>query len=761
VVYEDIYEGIDVHLCSNRSGPLMFIVVRPGGDPYDIMIQPMGHDQMQIDLEGYLRLYIGERFMRMSEGYAYQEGPNGLEFIEEWTAHYEEGAWGETLSFEIDNYNHNEPLILMVRPYGEMPMIGGGGAGQPPEWSTYMAGPGEDALMDLTHDGDGFVYFTGHSSSGNSSLPITLGGNVQSNPGGMDDVIIGRFNEYYEIETEDTWMTYLGGNQTDRGFAITYDDVNDRLVVAGWLGSDAGSAPNFAWGQNANSYSRPAGVYSGFVAFLDKEQGERIYLSRTPGQPITTSSIDVAVDGQGHTFITGQGFLYDTDELEGNAIPSGAYGQIYTTQTGDVMSDCYVLELDPEANLTWFTVLGGPDDEFMGACAVDRNLNRLYVVGSTQSKNVNLNNLCTHYQGWQQFPLCQDLGYFQRYLNGIYNDLPPPAWTDGFMTTFDLDTRQMIWSSYLGGGGEDRITDVVVAPNSSIYVAGYSNTHSYNTSTCIPSNNEGGFPACNAFGYFNSNPNQRKHFITRFDWEHKMTWSTKLGDNSLLSQGSPDVKLAMTDNGVLLYASTHHGSTHTTPLTMTIYSNAYHQSGHRDDFGGSSDSYLGLFNFNTQLLYGTYLGGIGNDFGHGVTGVGDRIYVCGSTHALLAFPTHAPEIAGHSPYLNEVPQPQADGFIAQLVYDLTIGVDEIDLPVTQNGITLYPNPANELVYFGVEELQIDRAWVSDGMGRIVRSLATTGQDRNVIDIRQLPSGVYILSVEATGGERRTARFLKQ
>lgn len=302
VVYEGVYDNIDLHLYSNAYGPKMYIVVHPGGNPDDIRIGFEGHDSLRIDVQGHLRPYIGQRFIRLSEGFVYQQNGQNIDLVA-WEASYNISNDSTYVDFNLDVYDPQLPLIFMIRPF-DGALLGGGGAVNPPEWSTFMAGTGDDAMHDLTHDEDGNVYFTGFSSSGNTQLPITAGG-FQDELLGMQDVIIGRFNEYYEIETPDTWMTYLGGNDIDKGMSITYDDVNDRLAIAGVLSSY--NTVNFNYAGNPNSYSRTANFYSGFVAFFDKVNGWRDYLSRTPGQVVLETDIDIVTGGNGHTFVTGSG----------------------------------------------------------------------------------------------------------------------------------------------------------------------------------------------------------------------------------------------------------------------------------------------------------------------------------------------------------------------------------------------------------------------------------------------------------------------
>jgi hypothetical protein len=155
------------------------------------------------------------------------------------------------------------------------------------------------------------------------------------------------------------------------------------------------------------------------------------------------------------------------------------------------------------------------------------------------------------------------------------------------------------------------------------------------------------------------------------------------------------------------------------------------------------------FNSGTAHLHATFFGGIGSDFARGITAVDDRLYVCGYTYSVLNFPTNAPVIPDHQPYLNETPQAivaqnRADGYLAQLRYDLTIGVDEVAAPRQGNGLTVFPNPACDAVtvmlpdgFIGTGELRL-----VDELGRIVDQ-ATLLQGNSVfISTYGLATGLY-------------------
>jgi uncharacterized repeat protein (TIGR01451 family) len=77
-----------------------------------------------------------------------------------------------------------------------------------------------------------------------------------------------------------------------------------------------------------------------------------------------------------------------------------------------------------------------------------------------------------------------------------------------------------------------------------------------------------------------------------------------------------------------------------------------------------------------------------------------------------------------------------------------------------DAIRLVPNPATEeLLVLGLERLApVKRARVRSADGRLVTELLTTAR---TIDVRDLPAGAYVLSLEFRDGAIRSQRFIKR
>lgn len=327
-IYENVYPKIDFHVLSNPWGPKFYIVLRPGANPTDLVMQVSGQDSLKIDVSGDLKIWFENKFLRLREGYAYQQVGQTIVPVT-WLAHYENANGSANVTFDLDTYDPTLPLILCIKPW--LPPMPPPPPTDVPEWSSYFAGDTyDDFIKDLTHDSGGNVYFTGASKSTNG-LPTTTG--LQTAPVGQQDMIVGRINQYYEIETTGTWMTYFGGADNDRGDAIAYTDiVTGRIAVCG-ASATGGTALNYPMGDSW--------ISSGWnlLALFDPASGLRTYCTRLPHsyppQIELGGPVDLDYDASGNLYLVGSGNMTNSTFNGYVTGPSGtAEGPIYQLGRG-------------------------------------------------------------------------------------------------------------------------------------------------------------------------------------------------------------------------------------------------------------------------------------------------------------------------------------------------------------------------------------------------------------------------------------------
>jgi hypothetical protein len=288
----------------------------------------------------------------------------------------------------------------------------------------------------------------------------------------------------------------------------------------------------------------------------------------------TTECLGIATDQSGNIFLVGRTSF---------SVPVANAFQPTASGGGDV----FVTKLDPTGTiLIYSTYLGGSgQDEGLGI-VVDRSGNA-YVTGRTSSAN---------------FPVTP--GAFQTALAGGI---------DAFVAKLDPKGK-LVYSTYLGGSGDDAALDIAVDTTGQACVTGY--TASIN------------FPVTGRRRWWwfrrgalqpNFGGGALDAFVTKLNATGSgLVYSTYLGGSGN-DQGS-GIGLCG-DNWVHITGLTDSPNFPTTP-------NAY-QSG----LAGAQNAFFAKLNFaGTALVYGTYLGGSGSDQAMDIAVTGDaRVYITGFT----------------------------------------------------------------------------------------------------------------------------------
>ncbi|MBI1336224.1 MAG: choice-of-anchor D domain-containing protein [Phycisphaera sp.] len=326
---------------------------------------------------------------------------------------------------------------------------------------------------------------------------------------------------------------------------------------------------------------------------------------------------DTAVDANGNVYIVG----YTSSD-------NWAVGG-YDTSYGGVV-DGYVAKYAPNGELLWSTYLGGDGDEVAFGLAVKGS--SLYVSGYTESAGWTSGGPDTSYNGGADDIYVVKLatnGQFiwSTYLGGAGDDYgtglsvagdgsvyltgqtDSTGWVSGGYDTTQnggpdafvvkLNANgQTLWSTYLGGESSDTGYDIGVAGDGSVYVSGYTSSAGWAS---------GGYDTIYNFG--------QDAFIVKLNASGQHLWSTYVGG----SEDDFGNNLAIAGDGSVYLA----GETH---------SAGWVSGGYNTDFTGTVNGFVVKVNANGQHLWSTYLGGDDEDraFGVALTGTGG-IYVVGRT----------------------------------------------------------------------------------------------------------------------------------
>ncbi len=115
------------------------------------------------------------------------------------------------------------------------------------------------------------------------------------------------------------------------------------------------------------------------------------------------------------------------------------------------LSDAFVARIDPAGGLLWSTLLGGSGEDSANAVALD-GAGDVWIAGTTTSKN---------------FPIVTPLQATR--MKAATGDM---AGRDVFLTKLSGDGARILYSTYLGGPGDDSANALALDPEGNVYMGG-------------------------------------------------------------------------------------------------------------------------------------------------------------------------------------------------------------------------------------------------------------------------------------------------
>ncbi|MFC1539731.1 SBBP repeat-containing protein, partial [Candidatus Latescibacterota bacterium] len=404
-------------------------------------------------------------------------------------------------------------------------------------YSTLIGGSGTKKTRGVTVDSSGNAYIIGYT--GSSNYPVTAGTLDESFNGGTYDAFISKINS---TGTNLVYSTYIGGTGSDSALDFKIDNSGNAYLT-GSTGSSEFPVTSGVFDETFN------GGYDTYILKLNS-LGNGIIFSTFIGGSGDEGSEGLFVDTFGNVYITG-----DTNSTDFPTTP-GAFDE---SQNGD--SDCFVLKLNSTGNTVLYsTFLGGSSLDTGASIDVDIDGNA-YIAGTTASSD---------------YPVTLDA--YDETFNGD---------NEVFATKINQIGSALIYSSYVGGSGQDNGRKILLDSSGNAYIAG--NTKSSNFPTTLGAYDETfNGPVHDGFVYkLNSSGSE-------------LIFSTYLG-GSVISGHQEEVAwgLALDSDGGL-YVSGYTGQSDF-PTTPNAYDNA---------IGGGMDAFLSKLNSaGTQLEYSSYFGG--------------------------------------------------------------------------------------------------------------------------------------------------------
>ena len=632
VKIEGIYPGVDLVYYGNQQQLEYDFVVAPGADPDKIRLDVRGARNLRIDEKGDLRLRTSGGEIRLQKPVMYQYRwaveEDDPRFEREAAKKYVDGHFKirgkNEVVFVAGNYDHGKALTI------DPPLV----------YSTYLGGSANDVGFGIAVDSAGNTYVTGGTLSTN--FPTTSGaGAWQSGYGGTgadcsDTTTLACGDAFVtEINPSGTGLVfsaYLGGSDADVGTAIAVDG-SGNIFVAG--STQSANFPTLSplqafGGGTCHNATRPCA--DGFVTEINPG-GASLAFSTFLGGSKDDYAFGIAVDSSDNVFVVGTTYSSNFPTTS-NAVSQvldnvdGATATNCTTATGAPKncSDAFVAELSfsDGLSLVYGTYLGGANSDLGYGIALDSS-DDIYVVGATNSSTfpgVTSSSLQPTFGGGSG-PNCVSMFICG---DGFVIELAP--------LTGDGNTP-IVFSTYLGGSGDDAATAVALDVFADVFIAGVTDSANFPTTFGALQGTFGGGSASCANRLFTCGDAFMTWFSAGGTGLYYSSYLGGSGDDGVFKGAAVDIA-----GDVYVAGTTNSANFPTTNPVQGTYG------------GGSAscdasnvpcgDGFVTEVNANVpSYLFSTYLGGSGDD---GVVGLAvdssTNIYVTGYTGS-ANFPTTA------------------------------------------------------------------------------------------------------------------------
>jgi hypothetical protein len=539
ITYKDIYPGIDLTYHGDGKGIKYDFIVNPGADISLIKIKYNGVDGLDVtsngdlqaatrfgpvyeripqiyqEIDGQKRNILGHYILQASGifGFALEDGINpAYPVVIDPELVYSTYLGGTGIEFcygvAVDNsgatyitgitYSTNFPTqnpIQTDQPFDNAFVTKLTPSGNSLIYSTYLGGGAVDGEggVSIAADESGYAYITGFTYSSNFPTQNPF----QTDRPGCDAFVtkLAPYGNYL------IYSSYLGGNADDRASYIAVDGSGNAYV------NGLTSSTDFPILNPYQTHQGPAYSYDVFVTKLSPSGNSLVYSTYLGGDS-TDYCGGIAIDNSGHAYVTG--YTYSTNfptlnpfqtnrsgcdafitkfSASGNSLiystylggiyedvghgiaidsPGNAYVTGYTSSIDfprqnafDLIFnggpyDAFVTKLSPSGNsLVYSTYLGGNHTDYGFDIAVDSSGNA-YVTGSTLSTNFPTQNPYQIYQG-------------------------PAGYCDAFVTKLSSSGNSLVFSTYLGGNGQDDGWGIAVNDSGCAFVTGSTSSSNFPT----------------------------------------------------------------------------------------------------------------------------------------------------------------------------------------------------------------------------------------------------------------------------------------
>ena len=548
VLYNDLYDGIDLRFYQYGKYVKYDYIIKPGNDPSQIHLAYRGYDAIEI-VDGNLIITTSLGTIKEMAPVAYQK-VNGQ--IVEVACEYK--LVNGNVTFDITG-NYDQSLELVIDPI----LV----------FSSYTGSTADNWGYTATYDesehvyGGGIVFGTGYPTTVGAYQTVFSGGGL----GVSIDIGISKFSP---DGVSLIYSTYLGGTGAESPHSLVVDSLDNLFVLASTSSTDypitVGAFDNsFNGGTTINIANFSYGGGSDLAITKFNAAGTALigstYIGGSGNDGLNDSTPlqyfygdefrgEIIVDANGNPIVTSTTPSTNFPVTAGAAqlAHGGAYDAVLFTMNANLTA------------LLSSSFWGGSGFETGYGIQLDQNGN-IFLSGATTSANMTTTP-----------------GVLKPTFGGV---------VDGYIARFNPGITTILSSTYIGTTGTDMTYFVQIDANGDVYTIGVS---------------EGNYPVSAGY-YTNSGSHQ---FIQKMN--NTLTsgiWSTVIGSGGTAIDISPTAFL-VNDCGLIYLAGWGGGLAHTNSSTtgLPVTTNAFQNTTDGNDF------YFMVLEPDAQaLLYATFFGG--------------------------------------------------------------------------------------------------------------------------------------------------------
>jgi len=452
VRYSQVYPGVDL-IYYGQQGQLEYdFELAPGADPNNIQLQFEGSTHLRLD-GGDLVLGTADGSIRLQAPHVYQPGNGSDKPVD--------GGFvlqaQDKVGFKVGAYDRARALVID-------PVL---------SYSTYLGGSGSEVFPTVAVD-SGFNFYVAGSTNSATDFP-TAGTPYQASykTGAQANIFVSKFDP---TGATLIYSTYLGGTGLDTSAGIAVDAAGNAYIAGTTSSTDFPTSTSSAF----QAKPKAPGTHA-FVSELDPNGSNLKYSTYLSGS-LTDTASGMTLDSKGFVYIIGI-----TNSTDFPTAPSA--GTFQSSLLG--AKAFFVAKVNPTTSgtdsLVFSTYFGGgnPANGTVagGGIAVDNNASgsNIYITGGT-------NYVYTGTNATTDFPI--------KNASQSCLDSPPPQGVcpsatamDAFVAKINPGTTtgsQLLYSTYIGGSGDDVGNGIALDASGNAYVTGTTNSASTATGATNP-----------------------------------------------------------------------------------------------------------------------------------------------------------------------------------------------------------------------------------------------------------------------------------